>query len=91
MMMEHEYIFATVLQKKLKPVIKGKIYVAIIPGDELVVKIQLDDEEPFRLFIPNVTQKILYGWSTDDAVRAVVSNYKKYLFEKIQERYFYND
>ena len=91
MMTDYEYVFAMALQSKLKPIIKGRIYVTVVPEDDLVVKIYYGDEEPCRLYIRNITDKILWGWSANDAVRVVIANYKQFLFERSIEKYFYND
>ena len=63
-MLDYEYIFATELHKKLKPRIKGKIYVCITKHNELSVKINNLNLEYEYLSENKFSDMVLNGYST---------------------------
>lgn len=82
-MLDYEYIFATELHKKLKPRIKGKIYVCITKYNELSVKINNLDL-PYEYLSENrFSDMILNGYSTDDAMWEVMQDYQQFVHEKL--------
>lgn len=82
-MLDYEYIFATELHKKLKPRIKGKIYVCITKHNELSVKINNLDLSYEYLSENRFSDMILNGYSTDDAMWEVMQDYQQFVHEKL--------
>lgn len=84
-MADYEYEFVTLLQRKLKDKIIGRIYVAVIENDTLLIKIERIEGMVDRIFIGNFSDRIRNGWTTDYAVYEVMKEYKQI----INRRYFY--
>ena len=82
-MLNYEYIFATELHKKLKPRIKGKIYVCITKYNELSVKINNLNLEYEYLSENKFSDMVLNGYSTDDAMWEVMQDYQQFVYEKL--------
>ena len=82
-MLDYEYIFATDLHKKLKPRIKGKIYVCITKYNELSVKINNLNLEYEYLSENKFSDMVLNGYSTDDAMQEVMQDYQQFVYEKL--------
>ena len=82
-MLDYEYIFATELHKKLKPRIKGKIYVCITKYNELSVKINNLNLEYEYLSENKFSDMILNGYSTEDALYDVMNDYNDYVYNQI--------
>ena len=82
-MLDYEYIFATELHKKLKPRIKGKIYVCITKYNELSVKINNLNLEYEYLSENKFSDMVLNGYSTDDAMWEVMQDYQQFVYEKL--------
>lgn len=88
-MVEYEKLFSQAVQKKLKSIIKGRIFVCVTLRDELLVKIYQDDKVSFQTFIPHITTILWDGVGSDFIVRKVVAEYKQYMYKKIEQQYFY--
>ena len=82
-MLDYEYIFATDLHKKLKPRIKGKIYVCITKYNELSVKINNLNLEYEYLSENKFSDMVLNGYSTDDAMQEIMQDYQQFVYEKL--------
>ena len=82
-MLNYEYIFATELYKKLKPRIKGEIYVCITKYNELSVKINNLNLEYEYLSENKFSDMVLNGYSTDDAMWEVMQDYQQFVYEKL--------
>lgn len=88
MMMEYEYIFSNTLKNKIIEKIKGGVK-TWITRDELHVSILLDQYNiQFEHVIPNISDRILNGYTTDYALYEVTKVYKAYLSEKLKEIFF---
>lgn len=71
-MTDYEYLFALTVQKKLKCRIKGKIFVVVGYGDELIIKITNEDDQIFEVY-------------------TVMREYKKFIFDELEKKYFFQD
>lgn len=91
MMKEHEQYFAMTLQQKLKKQVIGRVFVKITYNDEILVVIRYSDEEEFKMFIPNFTEQLINGLSTDYVAYNVIREYRTCLIRRLDERYFYQD
>lgn len=90
-MNEYEQNFTTIVHQKLKTKIKGKIYVEVNWHDEIYVKVINMDDLRYEHRITNFSERFLNGWTTDYAVYEIVKEYKRFIFEQLEEKYFYND
>lgn len=85
MMPEFQYLFCIGLQKKLREKIIGNIYVKVNPNDDLIVDIRLDYENiDYRWKRIDISNAILRGYNSDDAVWEIYKSYKAY----IRHRFF---
>lgn len=88
MMAEYEYIFSNTLKNKLIDKVKGGVKTWIY-DDELHISIRMTEcDVQFEYIIPNISDRILNSFTTDYAVYQVMQEYKKYLNEKIREKFF---
>ena len=74
-MADYEYIFSTLLHKKLKEKIVGHIYVAV-RNDILITEIKID------ISINDFANKLVNGYSTDYAAYEIAKEYKKKILSK---------
>lgn len=81
MMAEYEYLFTKALHDKLKDKIIAKINCRVDSDDNLCVDIIRYEERTFKVRISNFSRRILYNWTTDDAVEAIVDKYKKFILK----------
>lgn len=81
-MAEAEFLFTTKLHEKLKEVIIGSVFVRVVYGDKLYIKIESLGGIVFSLYIEDFSPKIRNGLTTDDVAHEVVSKYKKYVLNK---------
>lgn len=88
---EYEQNFTMNIQQKLKTKIKGRIYVEVNWHDEIYVSIINTDNIKWEHRIVNFSERFLHGWSSEYAAYEIMSEYKKFVFEKAKEQYFYND
>lgn len=89
-MNEYEQHFTTNLQAKLKTKIKGKIYCEVNWHDEIYVKIINADNVKYEHRITHFSERFLNGWSTDYAAYEIVKEYKRFIFEELEKKYFYS-
>ena len=90
-MNEYEQNFTTILHQKLKTKIKGKIYTEVNWHDEIYVKVINMDDIKYEHRITNFSERFLNGWSTDYAAYEIVKDYKRFIFEEMEKKYFYNE
>lgn len=96
-MSDCEHIFQTTLHKKLKERINASIFVGVEDYsdvtldeyDELIIRIK-KDEFIYTEKIEYFTNQVLFGLSTDEVANMVVKNYRKFLIDKIEKKYFYH-
>lgn len=81
MMAEYEYLFTKALHDKLKGKIIATINCWVDSDDNLCVDIIRHEEKTFKVRISNFSRKIMYNWSTDDAVKDVVDKYKRFVLK----------
>lgn len=79
---EASYVFRRNLYEKLKSKIFGKIFCRVVNEDELFIHISRNDGTNFRMFIPNLSSRIWSGYSTDDAMYEVLTEYKKHVMRQ---------
>ena len=97
-MSDCEYIFKTTLHKKLKERINASIFVGVEDYsditvdeyDELIIRIK-KDEFIYTEKIEYFTNRVLFGLSTDEVANMVVKNYRKFLIDKMEKKYFYHN
>lgn len=90
-MTDYEYLFALTVQKKLKCRIKGKIFVVVGYGYELIIKITNEDNQTFETSIGDFTNKFLNDLTTNFVVYTVMREYKKFIFDELEKKYFFQD
>lgn len=90
-MVEYERLFAESVQKKLKSKIIGRIFVCVTYNDKLLVKIYRDDEVIFQSLEPNFARRLQNGLTSNDVVWDILKQYKRFVHEKIEKEYFYQD
>ena len=82
-MLDYEYIFSKSLHEKLKTRIKGRIYVCVTKQNELRVEIDNFKDINYVFLTDNsFSNLILNGYSTEQAMREVIIDYKRYVLEK---------
>ena len=92
--MELNELFTMGLQQKLKRKVIGKVFVKVTRNDKLLVKIERDDSDgklEFKMFVDNFSERIVNGWTTDYASYEVLNEYRQFLIEIMNEKYFYQD
>lgn len=75
-MADYEYIFSTLLHKKLKEKIVGHIYVAV-RNDILITEIDTIGGIKIDISINDFANKLVNGYSTDYAAYEIAKEYKK--------------
>lgn len=79
---EYLYVFRRTLHEKLKTKIFGKVFLRVVNGDELFINISRRDGTNFRMFIPSLSDRIVSGYSTDDAMYEILKEYRKYVLHQ---------
>lgn len=91
MMPEYLYLFQMNLYNKLKDRIDASINCKI-NWDVLYVKIKKrDDDFEFEYELKDISNKIQYGCSTDKLTNEIIYEYKQFLWQRIEQRYFYKE
>ena len=85
-MSELEYLYATNLHRRLKERIRGKVFTKI-ERDELRIRIDAFDYW-FEMTISDISNKIVLGYGTDKACEDVCEKYRKYITNRMEEKYF---
>lgn len=80
-MADYEYIFSTLLYKKLKEKIVGRIYVAV-RNDILITEIDTIGGIKIDISINDFANKLVNGYSTDYAAYEIAKEYKKKILSK---------
>ena len=80
-MADYEYLIAMNLHAKLKEKIVGKIYVTV-SDDKLYVKIDSFENLTWDLSIPNFSQIVLNGFSTERIAEDIAIKFKRYVIKK---------
>ena len=88
---ECEQLFSMAVQQKLKRQIIAKIFVKVIWSDELLVVITREDELEFKLSIGNISEKIINGLTSDYMAYQILRQYREFLIERMEDKYFYQD
>lgn len=78
-MTQYGYHFSMALYTKLKERIYGHIYVKHTYEDQLYIQITRRDGLNFEVYIENLSEKMLNGYTTDYAVYEIVEKLKKYV------------
>ena len=75
-MRDYEYELSLALQKKLKKVIKGRIFVNVF-GDTLVVQIKNPHDYEWKYEMERFSNNMITGaFSTDEVAKEVITEYK---------------
>ena len=77
MINEASYVFRRNLHFKLKSKIIGRVFCRVVNGDELFIHISRRDGTDFRTFIPDISNRIWSGYSTDDAMYEILKEYRQ--------------
>ena len=85
-MADYEYLIAMNLHAKLKEKIVGKIYVTV-SDDKLYVRIDSFENLAWDLSIPNFSQMVLNGFSTERIAEDIATKFKKYVIKKTVNKY----
>jgi AAA15 family ATPase/GTPase len=85
-MADYEYLIAMNLHAKLKEKIVGKIYVTV-SDDKLYVRIDSFENLTWDLSIPNFSQMVLNGFSTERIAEDIATKFKKYVIKKTVNKY----
>ena len=85
-MADYEYLIALNLHAKLKEKIVGKIYVTVC-DDKLYVRIDSFENLTWDLSIPNFSQMVLNGFSTERIAEDIATKFKKYVIKKTVNKY----
>lgn len=90
-MKDYEYELSLVLQKKLKKVIKGRIFVNVF-RDTLVVQIKNPHDYEWEYKMERFSNNMITGaFSTDEVAKEVIMMYKHNLISKLFEEVLYLD
>lgn len=90
MMQDYEYFFVKALHTRLKPRIKGKIFVNVF-NDVLNVEITTVDDLIFEWHKERFSEALLNNYSTEYAAYEVKKEFTKFIEEQIFTKYFWND
>lgn len=84
-MTDYAYIFSKALHEKLKEKVYAGVFVKGTDDDKLEITIARKSEDlVFTMYIDNLGQKMLYGYSTEYAAYEILEKYKRF----IHNRYF---
>lgn len=81
-MTDYGYLFSMNLHAKLKEHIVGKVFVKVTGGDELYVKIQNMGNLQYEALMPNFSERLINGLTTDYAAYQIIDMYKSYILKK---------
>lgn len=79
---EYVYVFEESLHTRLKAKIDASIFCRINRHDELLVKITKNELTYKQIISKDMTNKIANGYTADQAADFVISEYKKFLYNK---------
>ena len=90
-MRDYEYELSLALQKKLKKVIKGRIFVNVF-RDTLVVQIKNPRDYEWEYKMERFSNNMITGaFSTDEVAKKVITTYKRDLVSNLFTEVFYLD
>ena len=90
-MRDYEYELSLVLQRKLKKVIKGRIFVNVF-HDTLIVQIKNPHDYEWEYILKRFSEKMITGtFSTDEIAKGIIMKYKRDLVSKLFEEVLYLD
>ena len=90
-MKDYEYELSLALQKKLKKVIKGRIFVNVF-RDALTVQIKNPQDYEWEYILERFSDNMLTGvFNTDEVARAIIMRYKRNLVSKLFNETLYLD
>ena len=90
-MRDYEYELSLALQKKLKKVIKGRIFVNVF-RDTLTVQIKNPQDYEWEYILERFSDNMLTGaFNTDEVARAIIMMYKRNLVLKLFNETLYLD
>ena len=90
-MRDYEYELSLALQKKLKKVIKGRIFVNVF-HDTLIVQIKNPRDYEWEYRLERFSEIMIAGaFSTDEVAKEVITTYKRDLVSNLFEAVFYLD
>ena len=90
-MRDYEYELSLALQKKLKKVIKGRIFVNVF-HDTLIVQIKNPRDYEWEYKMERFSNNMITGaFSTDEVAKEVITMYKRDLVVKLFDEVLYLD
>ena len=90
-MRDYEYELSLTLQRKLKKVIKGRIFVNVF-HDTLIVQIKNPNDYEWEYILERFSEKMITGtFSTDEIAKGIIMKYKRDLVSKLFEEVLYLD
>ena len=90
-MRDYEYELSLALQKKLKKVIKGRIFVNVF-HDTLIVQIKNPRDYEWEYKMERFSNNMITGaFSTDEVAKEIITTYKYDLISKLFTEVFYLD
>ena len=90
-MRDYEYELSLALQRKLKKVIKGRIFVNVF-HDTLIVQIKNPHDYEWEYILKRFSEKMITGtFSTDEIAKGIIMKYKRDLVSKLFEEVLYLD
>ena len=90
-MRDYEYELSLTLQKKLKKVIKGRIFVNVF-HDTLIVQIKNPRDYEWEYKMERFSNNMITGaFSTDEVVKEVITEYKHDLVSNLFGEVLYDD
>ena len=90
-MRDYEYELSFTLQRKLKKVIKGRIFVNVF-HDTLIVQIKNPHDYEWEYILERFSEKMITGtFSTDEIAKGIIMKYKRDLVSKLFEEVLYLD
>ena len=81
-MKDYEKLFTTNLHSKLKKHIIGKIFVKIRSNDEIYIKIESIGNLKFEMVVPNFSERMMNGMTSEFVAYEVVNSYRNYILGK---------
>ena len=90
-MRDYEYELSLALQKKLKKVIKGRIFVNVF-HDTLIVQIKNPHDYEWEYKMERFSNNMITGaFSTDEVAKEVITTYKSDIVSNLFEEVLYLD
>lgn len=78
-MADYRYLFSKRLHEKLKSMVIGKVYCVVNPKDQLYVTIEQHEDMRFEIYIKDISERLMRGYSTDYAAYEIVEKYKRFI------------